>query len=162
MGITIKGLAEMQRNIKKIAKIYPQEANNQIYIALLKIIAESDKNVNVDRGYLRDSSKVTNLSEIQRTGKGQGGYSASYALNLHEGLPNPDVRFNDIYDWVIRKGIATAEDGAYPIAKVITKNIRTDGTKAYKFLENALLEVVPEISGEIARELKALERKVKV
>jgi hypothetical protein len=160
-SIKITGMKQLQKNILKISTIYPQEANKQIYISLLKIIAESDKNVNVDTGRLRDSSKVTNLAEIQKTGKGKGGYNTTYALDLHEGNPNPNVNFNDIYEWVKRKGIATDETGAYPIARVITEKIKRDGTKAYKFLEKALLKVVPGLNSDIAKELKKLERKVK-
>lgn len=160
-GVKITGLKQVQTNIKKIAELYPREANKQIYITLLKIISESDKNVNIDEGVLRDSSYVTPLAEIEKTGRGRGGYGANYAAAVHEGSKPHWTPIESLKAWVRRKGIASNEDEINGIAYAIQKKIARDGGKAYKFLEKALLEVLPSIQGDIASELKKLERQVK-
>lgn len=156
--IEIKGFADLQKNIAKLQKEYPQQIAESMHRVANEIIAESDKNTSVAEGNLRNSSKVDGITKVKQTGEVNLGYSAKSAAAVHEGTVPHWMPIDPLIKWVKKKGIASGEE-AESIARAIQVTISREGTKPQKFLEKAVLEKQDGILNEVKEDLKKVPRK---
>ena len=91
-----------------------------------------------DRGFLR--ANITLFPQIL-AGKYVLISKAPYSADLEYGNTPKKVLFEDIEEWVRRKGIRTTEDNIYVFTKYVVEKIRREGVNQNPFMRPALHEV---------------------
>lgn len=168
----IKGLDKFISNMKTIKEYLPNSASRQIYKSLKTIEKKANEYAPKDTGKLQESSFTSSLNEVIRTKEGMVGYDSEYAIPVHEGTKPHTVPYEAIYQWTLRKITTDTKEAksiAWAIVKSIEKNgtsmysLRNNGDKGYKFLEKAMLEVLPNLKQSFITDFKRdiLEMKIK-
>lgn len=86
-GVEFEGLQTVMTRIKAIPTNLTRSTENEIYDTVTDIFNESQKQVPVDRGFLRGSGATVVLStDPLDITIGYGGVTAGYALAVHENL----------------------------------------------------------------------------
>ena len=100
----------------------------------------------VDTGLLSGSFEILSVSDIDAW----VGTRVRYAEKLARGLPDPDVRVDDIEAWAKRKRLPISPG----FSRAIASKIKTKGPIPNPFHQRAhdrFIELVPGIIGEVSR-----------
>lgn len=83
-GLRVKGKANVQRNLRKLAKKYPNAAVAGLFKEEMNMIGEAKVRTPVDTGRLRSSGHAVKPEIKGNEISGQIGFDTNYAAAVHE------------------------------------------------------------------------------
>ena len=128
MDIQIRGLNELQADLKRIAEELPKAIAWATSSVIMDMTADARRNAPIDRGVLR-SSIMPKVTEGPRTIKGVVGSNRKYTQWQEEGTEPFRANWSAIEAWAKRKGIEHAF--------LVWRAIATRGIRAKHFLLDA-------------------------
>lgn len=139
-----KFVAEKEAQLKKASEMTPRQVGRLVKNEVIDAIRKEKL---VASGSLLKSISVTGLRASTQMSEATVGSSSPYAKYVEEGVraggKMPPV--NEIYQWMINKGIEPSESGAYLIAR----KIRDRGIPPKKVFEQGVHNAEGKIDYEI-------------
>ena len=137
---------KLMEHLNKIPDNMEELLGKTLYNVMDKVMEESNANANVDLGDGKGSNYTTLPVKQGNMTIVEGGYEAKHMIYVHEGTAPHWTSVENLQGWADRHGV-----NVYALQASIAKN----GTKAYKFLENAVDRHAGDIDKAIADYIKA-------